>query len=416
MVITCHYIDKDWILNNLVLDFIYFPGVHDGPSLAAVFTSSVDDIFALRHRKLAITADNASNNHTFAASLASADPAFEEGNLLGCFCHVLHLAATAAMSVLTCRISAVRNFITLVKRSTQKMEVVRGLCQAVQPPVKFKRPFLDVQTRWNSSFDMLECAYAMRRPLFLAAQEWKEPNFPGDGEWEEIMEVLRLLKPYKEASDIASGTSRSTLAHIIPLYHELMDWARDGMATNASPLMREAFSRAHAKLAKHYDRTSQATIIATALDPRLSYHYYRKRAHHGGVGVEDVRCMLRALLGPVIVAEDAPALQEVSTSSFSCYMVQERTYTADEEVDAYFAEPLVIKVIDPLAWWKAKESIYPRLARLAKDYLAIPGASAAAERAFSTGGLLISDLRHNLAADTIQAMVCLKSWGKLSLE
>ena len=63
-----------------------------------------------------------------------------------------------------------------------------------------------------------------------------------------------------------------------------------------------------------------------------------------------------------------------------------------------------------LSWWKRHQSIYPTLARMARDYLAIPATSASSERLFSSGKLLITDNRNSLGEYTIEAVECLKCW------
>jgi hypothetical protein len=62
---------------------------------------------------------------------------------------------------------------------------------------------------------------------------------------------------------------------------------------------------------------------------------------------------------------------------------------------------------DALEWWKRHSDEYPNLARIARDYLAIPATSAPAERVFSGGADLITDKRGLLKEDTIQACMCL---------
>jgi len=63
-------------------------------------------------------------------------------------------------------------------------------------------------------------------------------------------------------------------------------------------------------------------------------------------------------------------------------------------------------------WWKVNSKTYPNPARMARDYLAIPGTSASSERLFSSGKLTISETRNSLSGTTIQACQCLKSWYK----
>lgn len=44
MGITGHFIDKEWRLKQILLDFIWFTGAHDGKSLAHVFMKSMKDL------------------------------------------------------------------------------------------------------------------------------------------------------------------------------------------------------------------------------------------------------------------------------------------------------------------------------------------------------------------------------------
>jgi hypothetical protein len=67
---------------------------------------------------------------------------------------------------------------------------------------------------------------------------------------------------------------------------------------------------------------------------------------------------------------------------------------------------------NPLEWWKVNASSFPNLKRMARDYLAVPGTEASAEREFSSGKRLITDERGSLGPETIRAMQCLKSWLK----
>ncbi|CAB5363724.1 unnamed protein product [Rhizophagus irregularis] len=62
--ITCHYIDADWDLKDILVDFVDLSGPHSGENLANVFTKCLQDKKILT-KILAITTDNAANNDTF---------------------------------------------------------------------------------------------------------------------------------------------------------------------------------------------------------------------------------------------------------------------------------------------------------------------------------------------------------------
>ena len=62
-------------------------------------------------------------------------------------------------------------------------------------------------------------------------------------------------------------------------------------------------------------------------------------------------------------------------------------------------------------YWKSNAARFPVLALIARKYLGIPASSAASERFFSQGALIISKLRNRLNKSTFEMIACLKSWG-----
>jgi hypothetical protein len=79
-------------------------------------------------------------------------------------------------------------------------------------------------------------------------------------------------------------------------------------------------------------------------------------------------------------------------------------------------------------WWVERQAIYPRLSRMARDYLSIPGkfilifeentslnttlaTSVDVERIFSKGCLLLSHVRNRLSVDSTRALLCLGNWA-----
>ena len=74
-----------------------------------------------------------------------------------------------------------------------------------------------------------------------------------------------------------------------------------------------------------------------------------------------------------------------------------------DELEEYLAEPeetdLEIKV---LAWWQAKESKWPALAKMVKQYFAAPASSAGVERVFSAAGNMHGDLQKSAKDSTLE--------------
>ena len=64
---------------------------------------------------------------------------------------------------------------------------------------------------------------------------------------------------------------------------------------------------------------------------------------------------------------------------------------------------------DPLSWWKIHANEYPFIARVARKYLAIPAASAAAERMFSYTGLRVGKLNAKLDDEALLSLMMVRA-------
>ncbi|KFZ15665.1 hypothetical protein V501_02624 [Pseudogymnoascus sp. VKM F-4519 (FW-2642)] len=79
----------------------------------------------------------------------------------------------------------------------------------------------------------------------------------------------------------------------------------------------------------------------------------------------------------------------------------------------WMLEPRPGEHTDILKYWCAKQYQYPVIARIARDYLAIPATSAASERVFSNGSDIIIKKRNRLSPPTIRYLLCLRNWGRI---
>ena len=75
-----------------------------------------------------------------------------------------------------------------------------------------------------------------------------------------------------------------------------------------------------------------------------------------------------------------------------------------EELEEYLASPDVTDIDDfnLLKWWKNKESTWPALSKMAKQYLAAPASSMGVERVFSAAGKMHSDLRKSMTDESLK--------------
>lgn len=87
--------------------------------------------------------------------------------------------------------------------------------------------------------------------------------------------------------------------------------------------------------------------------------------------------------------------------------------TPTEEIDRYCKENVEITDdFDVLKWWKSNEKFYPYLSKVALQVHSIPASCAAAERAFSLAGNVITEKRSRLGPKSIDSLLFLQSYFK----
>jgi len=72
-----------------------------------------------------------------------------------------------------------------------------------------------------------------------------------------------------------------------------------------------------------------------------------------------------------------------ATTDFSDFGDISVATDSSNELDRFLREKAE-KVKDPLEWWYKNRTVYPKLSRMALDFLCIPPTSTAVERVFST--------------------------------
>ncbi|CAN6293976.1 unnamed protein product, partial [Urochloa humidicola] len=56
--------------------------------------------------------------------------------------------------------------------------------------------------------------------------------------------------------------------------------------------------------------------------------------------------------------------------------------------------------------------VYPTLARIARDVLAVPASTDQSELVFNTGERVIGDSHCRLSTETVESLICLRDWSQ----
>jgi hAT family protein len=292
-----------------------------------------------------------------------------------------------------------------------------------------KEPILDTRTRWNSTHAMIERACELRAPLSNMASA--HPDLPSlsDAEWELLEVVGQVLSVFRKPVQPLFGDKYPTLNEVVPIYNYLFDMLEDfldpcddkahgqghaSILDRCSPASKhaltDAIKAAHDKIHKYYAQLWAAMdAITVILDPRLKMDYYKHSSWEPDLVAHAKNAMQRATKAYGAVAPQADVAEDSDRMDEWPYIKRQRI-DHESDLDKYLAVPAVKGGKDALEWWKHHHDEYPGLARIARDYLAIPATSVPSERVFSSGANLISDKRGSLNDDSIQACLCLGSW------
>ncbi|XP_073335813.1 E3 SUMO-protein ligase ZBED1-like [Pagrus major] len=396
MTVTAHYVSSKWKLMSYVLQTRAMDDSHTGANMCE-FLKAMADEWGIEKHDLVLVTDNASN-----MSLAA-----ELGNFLHvqCYAHTLNIACQRALKLPTVArlLGRVRRITAFFHRSTTASHVLEQKQALLElPKHKLKT---DAPTRWNSGFDMVErfleqqpavCAVLLSPQVRKGAHDictLSEADVSG------AEHLVTALKPMKLATTTMSEESIPTLSVIAPLHAQLL--ANFTTASEDDPMTREVV-RQEAHMPEEEGDNMAETHDESEDDVVEEFRVQGPELEEAGSSTPltpSTPSTLRPSSLTALLGQTFSAVTTVKPKS-----VQIRV---EEEVRRYLEAPSLPLTDNPLEWWRSNNLMYPRLAKLAKRYLCIPGTSTAAERVFSTAGDIVSAQRSMLTPQHVDQLVFL---------
>ncbi|GET52288.1 zinc finger BED domain-containing protein RICESLEEPER 2-like [Rhizophagus irregularis DAOM 181602=DAOM 197198] len=387
--VTMHYINNNWELKNLLLDLIPVNGSHTAGLITSKLLQILEE-FSISNNILALTTDNGSNMIACGNQLATElDQEFNNMAFTHyrCAAHIINLAVKAGMSHVGNEIKKLRQFVVKIKNSPLFLDKLSEICTLKK--VKFLKPILDIDIRWNSTYFMINRQILMQGVSELLATTNVEELgdlFPTISEWRHIKELAKVLEPMYEATNLLSSSKNPTQGDIRLVFNGMfkkLDHYQRGNHHTQKAIASAIYPRYKTTLFSHNDITE---IISKLQELYLSYLPLNNQTIPSAPA-RSSRDYFLNLLNPNNIR------QEVS----------------HDELDRYLNSP-VDSNTGSLIWWKTYEKDYPVLSQIAKDYLTIQATSVPSERAFSISGLTISKTRNRLDPETARAIICMKNW------
>jgi Domain of unknown function (DUF4413) len=250
MCLTAHWIDSDWKLNHKILNFCVVPD-HKGDTIGQTIEDcliewGIGGIFTM-------TVDNATS-HNGAISYLKRKTKDWKGTILDhkylhlrCCAHIVNLIVREGLDEHFESIQRIRKAVKYVKSSPKRLTAFKDCVE--KEKIKCKNLLcLDVETRWNSTYLMLECAEKFEKAFerlgdidrdyqsyFIGANEeienkddrnnnkgkgkGKVISPPGEGDWVKARCFVKFLKLFYGVTTRLSGSSYVTSNNF---FHELV--------------------------------------------------------------------------------------------------------------------------------------------------------------------------------------------------
>ncbi|KAJ8364737.1 hypothetical protein SKAU_G00135680 [Synaphobranchus kaupii] len=267
LAVTCHFIDDHDKLGTVLLGVEKFPNSHTAANIAQVKTTLMLE-WGITDKVGCLVTDAAPNMIACARNLKIRHAV--------CIAHNLNLIVrksfehTPGLNDMRTKsrkiVAYFRTSTTAKERLTQVQERMGG------PSLKMIQ---EVDTRWNSTFHMLDRLYQQREPVGAALASLNTDLTPlTSQEYEAIGECLRVLSPFQQATVELSEEKRVSGSKVIPLMNMLqraVDSEGTNMTTSMAGKLAENLVRRLRDTLSNLESLSVMTM-ATMLDPRFRTH------------------------------------------------------------------------------------------------------------------------------------------------
>ncbi|KAA0049761.1 zinc finger BED domain-containing protein RICESLEEPER 2-like [Cucumis melo var. makuwa] len=269
---------------------------------------------------------------------------------------------------------------------------------------------LDVPTRWNSTYMMLEAAVKFEKAFDRLEDEdasYRHDMSPNKEDWTNARMLIRFLKVFYDVTLKISGSLYTTSNLVFHQITVVLNCIRLN-AGSANALSVGMANNMKAKFEKYWGNNEKNNLllyVAIVLDPRKKLRFvsfclknvFDPEVAESMENVAEQCC--RHFVYDTIVEE----FKDDSTTPFK---------QGSSEIDIYLLEANVRTEgdFDILQWWKMNSDQFEVLGHMARDILAIPVSTVASESAFSTGGHVVDSSRCSLAPKTVEAFICTQNW------
>ena len=399
------------------------------PHTGKIFKDTILDTiegFNITKKFLRLSTDNASNMIHGFDLLASEMLMKYDQNIchIRCGAHILNLAVQDGLKHIfdieeefdedqpTSPLKKLRLCINTIRQSLKIIKQLEEICDLHH--ITFLKLPNDYPTRWSSTYEMIRIAIKQKvalQMLFVTTDIKYIKNALNYADWKILEENIPILKVFAEATNVLSTFKRPTLHQVDEIFHGIQVYLK-AFKTNASKSMIE-------KIQDYSTKLSDAHWLVQILHPGIKLTKTNKKYHMKLTELKKQADFIAKIVPnfkniTLSISKKKTAIEKfrelIGDTIDIDQDISQTQYNPNIEINHYLASLKVGKDDDPLLWWSLNEKKYPILAILARNYFAIPASSVPCEQLFSIAGNTVTKNRNSLIPETVQALLCLRSW------
>ncbi|KAL1252152.1 hypothetical protein QQF64_019948 [Cirrhinus molitorella] len=261
--VTCHYTDSSTELGSVVLGVSKFPKSHTADNIKEALSDVISD-WGLTGSVAAMVTDNAVNMVSGIQKLGLCH--------LPCFAQTINLIVKRAIEeqeVLADIRSRIRRMVSFFRSSTKATAKLMLAQESMgRQPLKLIQ---EVDTRWNSTHDILQRFIDLREPVGAALASLSSDIMPLSSDFDIISESLEVLAPFKYATEELSAEKRVSASKIIPIIRMIQHKVAEKTALERNASASSLGTALQKYINKWCSNAESIRVLALAtfLDPRF---------------------------------------------------------------------------------------------------------------------------------------------------
>lgn len=295
--------------------------------------------------------------------------------------------------------------------------------------IKPLKLIVECPTRWPSAYDMLDRAIYLQAAIttFTTAENVELSLSPV--EWDQAKFLRDLLYPFKACNERIEATTRPGIHKVFPVYETLFN-ELDRISTvlqdpNHSDhkwmaAVYPAVVEMKIKLKRYYAKTEHPSAYGNSiiLNPKWKLTLFQQESwEEGSVDRYRTQCRQAYLdnyhhrsttMSKIMDSTKRPwdhFRWDDEDSSDDDDHIRRTLHSQDpepyNEFDHYIMNPVNNRAGNTLAYWRSEATSFPKLALMARDYLAVSATGAGVESQFSRSGQVMRPSRGALLATTV---------------